>query len=205
MPSVLSKPQDSFISRYFDRRISGAITCRLVKTSVTPNQVTWVSITLGLLGTLLLLSPGTYLGFVGTLFIWFHSVLDGCDGELARLKNMQSRWGALLDFFGDNVVHVALFSALAVGLWYAEGLTHYLWLGFSADIGVIASCLFYFFNSQLSTPNSQLSLMDRLAQRDFLYLLPFLALAGKLSWLLWAAAIGAPAFFLIIVFLSLRA
>src|SRR2546426_3192414 len=36
-----------------------------------------------------------------------HSILDGCDGELARLKFQHSRWGAVLDFWCDNVVHVA--------------------------------------------------------------------------------------------------
>ena len=45
-----------------------------------------------------------------------HSILDGCDGELARLKFMQSRRGAMLDFWGDNIVHVAVLPALAVGV-----------------------------------------------------------------------------------------
>ena len=39
-----------------------------------------------------------------------HSILDGCDGELARLKFQESRWGGILDFWGDNVVHSVIFA-----------------------------------------------------------------------------------------------
>ena len=45
---------------------------------------------------------------------------------------------------------------------------------------------------------------ERLASRDFAYLLPFLALFGRLSWLVWATAIGVNAFFLGLTLYVLR-
>ena len=51
----------------------------------------------------------------GSLLFLTHSILDGCDGELARLKFQESPAGARLDFWGDNLVHVAVFGCMAVG------------------------------------------------------------------------------------------
>ncbi|MBI4056219.1 MAG: CDP-alcohol phosphatidyltransferase family protein [Elusimicrobia bacterium] len=202
----LGKPQDGFMARHFDRRISGAITRRLAKTPLLPNHITAVSIAIGLLGALLLISTQATAILGGTFLLLLHSVVDGCDGELARLKGLESRVGAALDFFGDNLVHIALFSCLAVGLWRTSDDFLFLWLGFSANLGTLASSIFYFSFSKTHpsplTPHP--SLIDRLAQRDFLYLLPFLALTEKLSWFLWMAAIGSPAFFLVLLFLEIR-
>ena len=63
--------------------------------------------------------PGVEL--VGALLVLSHSILDGCDGELARLKFQESRFGGVLDFWGDNVVHAALFAAIAAGWSRAAG------------------------------------------------------------------------------------
>ena len=52
---------------------------------------------------------------IGALLFLAHSILDGCDGELARLKFQQSRWGGVLDFWGDNVVHTVIFACMGVG------------------------------------------------------------------------------------------
>ena len=104
------------MSRHVERRVSLAVTRRLVETSVTPNAMTLISVAIGLLGALGFLSPAPAFQLAGALLFLTHSILDGCDGELARLKFLESRWGAALDFWGDNVVHVAVFAALAVGV-----------------------------------------------------------------------------------------
>ena len=52
---------------------------------------------------------------IGALLFLAHSILDGCDGELARLKFQQSRWGGVLDFWGDNVVHTVIFGCMGIG------------------------------------------------------------------------------------------
>ena len=56
---------------------------------------------------------------MGALLFLAHSILDGCDGELARLQFQQSRWGGVLDFWGDNVVHIVIFACswLSAGAW----------------------------------------------------------------------------------------
>src|SRR5437773_750635 len=106
----LVKDSAGVMSRHVERRISLAVTRRLVGTRVAPNIMTMVSLCIGLSGAPFLLSGEPALQLAGAALFLLHSILDGCDGELARLKFHESRFGAALDFWGDNAVHVAVFS-----------------------------------------------------------------------------------------------
>ena len=140
----LIKRNEGFMSRHVERRVSLAVTRRLVETSVTPNAVTLISVAIGLLGALGFLSPAPAFQLAGALLFLTHSILDGCDGELARLKFLESRWGAVLDFWGDNVVHVAVFAALAVEWSGSVGAAWPLALGATAIAGTLASATLMF-------------------------------------------------------------
>src|SRR5207247_11336043 len=76
---------------------------------------------------------------IGALLFLTHSILDGCDGELARLKFLESRAGAVLDFWGDNLVHVAVFGCMAVGWSLAGGGDWPLVLGFVTIVSELAT------------------------------------------------------------------
>ena len=52
--------------------------------------------------------------------------MDGADGEVARLKLQESSFGQALDYTVDNVVHVAVFAGIAVGLYRETGHGRYL-------------------------------------------------------------------------------
>src|SRR6185369_12242163 len=114
------KPQDGFMSRYFDRYISLAVSRRLLNTAVSPNAMTCVSAAIGILGALCFLVPTHAARLAGAALVWLHSVLDGCDGELARVRFQESDFGAVLDFWSDNLVHLALFGCMAWGFYVAD-------------------------------------------------------------------------------------
>jgi len=215
----LVKDEEGFMSRHVERRISLAISRRLAKTSVTPNAMTIVSVLIGLAGAAFFVSPRPALQFTGALLFLLHSILDGCDGELARLKFQESRFGGVLDFWGDNVVHSAVFASMAVG-WSRSGAPGPLWplaAGAAAVAGTLLSAGFVYavtmqgrdrtapqFTSVSRAPGSRLSrLADALARRDFIYLVVVLAAFGKAHWFLVMAAIGAPLFFLALVAIAL--
>ena len=215
----LVKDEEGFMSRHVERRISLAISRRLAKTSVTPNAMTIVSVLIGLAGAAFFVSPRPALQFTGALLFLLHSILDGCDGELARLKFQESRFGGVLDFWGDNVVHSAVFACIAVG-WARSGTAGPLWplaAGAAAVAGTLLSAAFVYamtmqgrdrtapqFTSVSRAPGSRLSRMaDALARRDFIYLVVVLAAFGKAHWFLAMAAIGAPLFFLALVAIDL--
>jgi phosphatidylglycerophosphate synthase len=208
----LIRDTEGFMSRHLDRRISLAVSRRLAGTNVTPNQMTLVSVGVGLVGSLFFLRTDPLFETIGALLFLLHSILDGCDGELARLKFMESRRGGVLDFWGDNVIHSAVFACMAIG-W--RGAVHETWplaLGAAAVVGTILSAGFVFittmrgpddgplFRSVVASQDSRLSrIADALGRRDFIYLVVLFSLFGKASWFLVLSAIGAPAFFVVLV------
>src|SRR5262245_18171502 len=214
----LVKDTDGFMARHFDRHISLQITRRLAPTEVKPTQVTTASMAIGVCGAPFFLSTHWSWQTVGALLFLLHSIVDGCDGELARLKFQESRYGGILDFVGDNVVHVAVFGCLAVGWALSSAATWPLWLGAAAITGTLASAGFVYwkqlrvkegsgplYTSVSAAPDDRLSrMLDAASRRDFIYAVPVLALFGKSSWLLVLAAVGAPIFFFLLVVLAVR-
>jgi len=140
----LVKGTDGFMARHFDRRISLQISRQLAPTSVTPSQITLLSTAVGLCGAPFFLSAHWSWQTVGALLFLLHSIVDGCDGELARLKFQESRYGGILDVWGDNVVHVAIFACIAAGWALSAAATWPLWLGTAAIVGTLGSAGFVY-------------------------------------------------------------
>ena len=69
------------------------MTRRLATTGITPNAMTLVTAALGLTAAWLFASPALARQIAGGVLFLLHSILDGCDGELARLKFQESRLG----------------------------------------------------------------------------------------------------------------
>ena len=195
----LIKDTEGFMSRHVERRISLAITRQLVATRITPNEMTLVSLTIGLLGAPFFLSAEPLLQLVGSLLFLTHSILDGCDGELARLKFQESPTGARLDFWGDNLVHVAVFGCMAVGWTLAAASLWPLCLGALAITGTAASAyLVAHRDGTAATAGPPGRLADAVANRDFIYLVLLLACFGRAHWFLIPVALGTPIFMMLV-------
>ena len=197
----LIKQHEGFMSRHVERPISLALTRQLARTSISPNAVTLVSIAIGLAGAPFFLSSSASYQTAGALLFLTHSILDGCDGELARLKFLRSPLGAVLDFWGDNVVHVAVFAAMAIGWSLETGATWPLVLGVMAGLGTLGSAAVMFRHTaadEAIAAGATLAarLAGRLANRDFIYVVLLASLFGKAAWFLAVAAVGTPAFLL---------
>ncbi len=212
----LIKDTEGFMSRHFERKVSLAISRLLAGTSITPNAMTLISVAVGLLGAPFFLSERASMQTIGALLFLLHSILDGCDGELARLKFQESRFGGVLDFWGDNVVHSAVFASIGVGWSRAIGQDWPLALAALAVAGTMASAGFVYwktmrhpkegplFTSVAEGDSAASRVADALSRRDFIYLVLALSLFGKASWFLLLAAAGAPIFFLVLVALARR-
>jgi phosphatidylglycerophosphate synthase len=194
----LIKDTEGFMSRHVERRISLAITRRLVGTSITPNAMTLVSLAMGLLGAPFFLSSDPLLQVAGSLLFLTHSILDGCDGELARLKFLESPGGARLDFWGDNLVHVAVFSCMAIGWSLAVDAAWPLVLGGLAVTGTAAAAVLVSRRSGGAPTASTGRLAEAVANRDFIYLIVVLACFGRAHWFLTLVALGTPIFMLLV-------
>jgi len=111
------KSRDGLVSRYLNRPISRTVSRFLVKTSITPNLWTILITAFPVIGFLFLIR-GTYPGFViGALLFNLHSILDGCDGEIARAKYLDSEKGPGVDAIGDLIALLLFSIGLGFGLF----------------------------------------------------------------------------------------
>jgi phosphatidylglycerophosphate synthase len=111
------KPQDGWVSRRLNRPVSLAISRSLVETWVTPNAVTLAVFVVRLAGLGLIAFGGRYLQpLIGFVLLQFASILDGCDGELARVRYQGSKLGAWLDTTLDHFSTLLLTGAVATNL-----------------------------------------------------------------------------------------
>ena len=208
----LVKDTEGFMSRHVERRISLAVSRFLAGTRITPNGMTLISVGVGLAGAPFFLSAAASRQTIGGILFLLHSILDGCDGELARLKFQESRFGGVLDFWGDNVVHIAVFGAMALGWSRAVDQTWPLLLGLSAVAGTFASALFVYLRTMAGKKDGPLytsvalyrettvtRIADALSRRDFIYLVLILCFFGKAHWFVAMAAVATPTYFLTLV------
>jgi phosphatidylglycerophosphate synthase len=119
------KSQDGLVSRFLNRPISRAVSRVLLKFPVTPSGWTIAILVLPLVAALLL-ARGDYARIVAGLFLFqLYSILDGCDGEIARAKYLESSFGRRLDSWCDVLGNLILAVSLGYGLsrsYFVEGV-----------------------------------------------------------------------------------
>ncbi|MFQ5443094.1 MAG: NTP transferase domain-containing protein, partial [Nitrospinales bacterium] len=135
LADIRKKKNDGVVSRFINRPFSTWLSHRLVNYSITPNQISLVSFLVSVLAAGLLSIGGYPALFLGGVLAQFASVIDGCDGEVARLKFQTSDYGKWLDAVLDRYADAFLLFGLT---WHAygdrtEGLV--LFAGFMAIIG----------------------------------------------------------------------
>jgi len=129
------KTHDGPVARFLNRPLSIRISRQLVNYSITPNQISLISFLFSMLAAGLFSLGGYPALFWGGVLAQFASVIDGCDGEVARLKFQTSDYGKWLDAVLDRYADAFLLFGLT---WHAyvdrtEGLV--LFVGFLAIIG----------------------------------------------------------------------
>ena len=110
--SILIKPQDNALTRYLYRPISLPLTKLLVWTRVSPNQVSMFVGVIVALGCYLSAQAEMHYVIAGTAIILAGQYLDCCDGEIARVKLLSSRFGAWLDTVVDELSSVGYMVAI---------------------------------------------------------------------------------------------
>ncbi len=196
---TLAKPSDGPISRNIDRKISGLISRGLVRTPLTPNQITIIASLVGIGGAVLLGLGGYWACVIGAALFVLSTILDGCDGEVARLKFRESEFGYHLDLVLDNVVYASVFTGIAVGLARIHPGTHPLWACAAMIEGIVVNgSIMYFLvlRKGLTDRIPMLRVFERIANGDFSYIVLAFALAGWLEGFLWGSAVGVHVFYI---------
>jgi len=168
-----------------------------------------VSVAIGLSGAPFFLSSAPLFQLTGAFLFWTHSILDGCDGEIARLKFLESRWGATLDFWGDNLVHQAIFACMAMGWSLSTQAVWPLLLGVLAVAGTLgaaglASRRFIAGEALAGADRTMARLIEAFSHRDFIYLILALSALGRAQWFIALAAAGTPLFLAMMLWVNRR-
>ena len=187
----IGRAGDSWFTRQVDRRLSRAITRLLLPTGIAPNAITVISIAIGITAGAFFAVGGAAAALLGACLFLLSTIVDGCDGEIARLTFRESRFGARLDVVGDNVVHLVLFTGIAVGVYRHAPDARFVVLAIVLVSGLLVSMatVWWSFVHHHPTP-AQRRLFEAFASREFAYVLVVLTAAGLLEWFVWGAALG---------------
>ncbi len=168
LEASLSLPADSGMDRRLHRRGARWITRFLVRTDVTPNHVSLVSLAFGL-GAIWCFWPATPgSAFVGVLLYALGCIVDHADGGLARLTFQESRFGASLDWTIDTLIH----AGLVLGIGLTAGGPAMLVVGLLGAAGVTLSALFArYLPREVEIGPTVGGVLRNIANRDLFYLL----------------------------------
>src|ERR1044071_1331779 len=220
----MSKPQDGFVSRFLNRPISRRITALLLRFPIRPNGWTLSIFVLPLIAGAFLVR-GDYVSVViGAAIFQVFSILDGCDGEIARAKNLESKFGERLDYFCDFAASLVYVLALGWGLhhwsegiicaalitineWLLRYSTHGMW----ADSSALNES-FYARHHGMIGHSGLIGLGERfvwwlfqMTKRDMaLFVFFILALLGQAQWILNLWTIVAAASVVLSVIAAIR-
>jgi CDP-L-myo-inositol myo-inositolphosphotransferase len=120
----------TIVSAYLIDRIVVRLGVVFEKLPFTPNQVTLMSAAVGV-GAGILFMFDQWLA--GAISVFASMVLDGLDGEVARRKDMKSKYGAFLDTMLDRVVDTTVVLGVAYSSAKLYGDTAWI-IGFLAAV-----------------------------------------------------------------------
>lgn len=109
------KPVDGIVARHLNRHVSIFISKRIVGTPVTPNMLSCITFLLSVAGAVSAAQGGWLPVMLGAFLFQWASILDGVDGELARVRFQHSKLGQWLDTVSDDASNVLFYAGLGIG------------------------------------------------------------------------------------------
>jgi CDP-L-myo-inositol myo-inositolphosphotransferase len=131
----LPKTTDGPGARHLNRPLSKRLSRYLVRSSITPNQISLFCFGVSALAAGLFAMGGHLLLALGAVFAQVASVIDGCDGEVARLKLRESSFGGWFDAVLDRYADAILLFGLTWHAFVARDASIVLIVGFLAIVG----------------------------------------------------------------------
>ncbi len=135
LTQLRDKPNDGPVARYLNRPVSVRISRILSRFPITPNQISLLSF-FGSVGAALLFAMSGYPALAaGGVLAQFASIIDGCDGEVARIKFQASDFGGWFDAVLDRYADALLLFGLTWHVLAGGSDSLVMFVGFLAIIG----------------------------------------------------------------------
>ncbi|MEK6922613.1 MAG: CDP-alcohol phosphatidyltransferase family protein, partial [Nanoarchaeota archaeon] len=109
--------EDSLIIIKFYRFFGIRIAERIKNLPITPNQITTISILLGIIAAIMFVFGNYLFSIISLVIIQISILLDFADGPLARRKQMTSILGKWIDYNGDLLMDQLILFFAALGLF----------------------------------------------------------------------------------------
>jgi len=204
-PLVSHIPEDVRLNQTYAHRFARLLVRPLLGTWVRPNHLTSLRILTGL-GSCALLAVGDTRSDLWSGLLWIITcVLDRADGELARLGNLRSESGKLLDFYSDLTLDSLWFLACGIGARHGSlGVTAVI-LGVVTCVAIFACIWISELFERWSGPGVKAYYgLERFHPDDALFLLPAFVWFGFQSWMLAAASIVTTVLAVVVLLRCLR-
>lgn len=120
---LVNKPLDAPICRYFYRPLARPLTILFLRSPLSPNVISVLSILLSLAGCAIAASGDLMTHVLGLLVLLSGGIVDTNDGEVARLRLEMSKTGAWIDAMGDDMARIGLL----LGMGGHVAATHPSW------------------------------------------------------------------------------
>lgn len=130
-----------------NRRVSIPITRLILPFPISPNWMTTFTGLVGLAATAAMIQGGYVWAVVGAFLMQFSSILDGCDGEIARMKYQSSEFGGWYDSIWDEWVNAFFLAGVGYNLSMSWDCPYLLWMGLFAG-GVSITYAFFQWHSK---------------------------------------------------------
>jgi len=211
---------DGLIDRLVNRRISAVLTKGFIRLGLSPNAITILSMTIGLVGAVCFATGSYEIGVLGAILFQFAVIIDCCDGEVARMTFAESPFGQELDIISDNIVHMGIFAGIAWGSYLTGPWAHTYWPLMLGAMAIFANgfslwCVNIVRHMRAKPLRwSRLNVWHRkrlefilgnVANRDFSVVVLMCACVGILPWFLWLGAVGSSFFALFMAWILRRA
>ena len=99
-----------------DEKLAQKVVNYLVKTSVTPNQVTTLSLLFAAFAAVFFSFGIYFFAVIGSILFILSKFLDNVDGQLARELNSSSKFGWYYDYFSDTAGYILMFVGISAGI-----------------------------------------------------------------------------------------
>jgi len=134
----LVKPTDGVFAR-LNRKVSIPISRQLIRFPITPNMVSLFTLGVSFGAGVSFALGGYWNMLLGAFLSLFASILDGCDGEVARLKLQESDFGCWLETICDYLYYLFIFAGMTIGLARTSGSRAYMVWGALLLFGAVLS------------------------------------------------------------------
>ncbi|MCH8029019.1 MAG: CDP-alcohol phosphatidyltransferase family protein [Candidatus Dadabacteria bacterium] len=132
----VTKSSSGWLSRNIHSKMSIPLSRLLIKTPLTPNMIS------GLIGFIGMLSGLFYIighPVVGALCLEVSTIVDRCDGEVARVKLMETKYGQWVDTIFDQLSFLSFVVGVPIGYYLLSGSP------MAVILGSINTLIFLFF------------------------------------------------------------